>query len=147
MIKKYKSIFEKTSDNNFVRKPCGICPFRKDVKPYLHPERGAELAYASQNKYNDFPCHGTVDYNHPDSKDGEGVVTDKSKTCAGFLTLQVHNGTRCPDNFTPSALIYEDTYDMVNAYTYPEEFEPLTDSDRKSLAEYQKELDEQYGKK
>ena len=41
---------------DFMKEPCKHCPFRRDVKPYLHPERAATIAYAAQNPYNSFYC-------------------------------------------------------------------------------------------
>lgn len=59
-------------------KPCSSCPFRSDKPGYLTPERAREIV-ASDN----FSCHKTVDYD----EEGEGRVTHKSLTCAGFAIL------------------------------------------------------------
>ena len=32
----------------FVKKPCQHCPFRRDVKPFLTPERAEEIAGAKE---------------------------------------------------------------------------------------------------
>lgn len=95
--------------------PCKSCPFRKDVKPFLHPKRGEELALLSLNPYNTFPCHKTTEY--CEVRD-ETVVTENSKHCAGFLTLQALNHDRAlPDGFVPSFdLVYEDVEEMIAAY-------------------------------
>ena len=101
---------------NFIKKPCKHCPFRNDVKPYLHPERAAEIAYSVQNRYNDFLCHKTIEHDE-DSDDGEMLVTENSKTCAGFLTLRAQEGMRIPKDFKPSwDICYTDPYDMYQAY-------------------------------
>lgn len=100
--------------SDFVKKPCAQCPYRKDVKPYLTPERGEELAYAATNPYNTFHCHKTLE-----SDDDDTYVGDKSKICAGFLTLQHHeNGKTFYDDqgFQRSENVYEDCYEMIDAY-------------------------------
>ena len=56
-----------------MEKACAHCPFRVDVRPFLHPERAAEIAYSAHNRYSDFPCHKTVDYDN-DSDEGEGTT-------------------------------------------------------------------------
>lgn len=109
----------------FVKIPCKHCPFRKDVKPFLHPKRGEELAFHVQNPYNTFPCHKTTEYDE-EANEGEGdmVVTEDSLECAGFLTLRaVELGEdTCPEGFVPSYdLVYSDSWDMVDAYENPDE--------------------------
>lgn len=44
--------------SDYVKKPCINCPFRNDVKPYLHPERASDLAYSASNPYEVF-CNQT----------------------------------------------------------------------------------------
>jgi hypothetical protein len=102
----------------FVKKPCKHCPFRSDVKPYLHPERAAEIAYASENPYSDFTCHKTIEYDGDEDAFGNSTGNlSQSKTCAGFLTLRAQNGDSVPDGFEPSwDICYTDSWDMVTAY-------------------------------
>lgn len=84
-------------ENWFIKKPCKHCPYRNDVKPFLTPERGEELAYLATNPYNSFPCHKTTE--HDD--DGEAYITESSKQCAGFLTLvaSINGEHAIPDGF------------------------------------------------
>lgn len=101
----------------FMKVPCIHCPYRRDVKPYLTPERGEELAYAPQNPYNTFACHKTTEPDD-DSEDGEMLVTEHSKECAGFLTLRAQEGEDVPEGFEPSwNLCYTDGYEMADAYS------------------------------
>lgn len=72
----------------FIKKPCAQCPYRKDVKPFLHPARGEELAYAAENPYNTFYCHKTLEEGDDDN-DGESIIGRTSKICAGFLSLRI----------------------------------------------------------
>lgn len=100
----------------FMKSPCKHCPFRNDITPFLHPERATELAYMAQNKYSSFPCHKTTE---PDdeSEDGEMLVTENSKECAGFLTLRAQAGEDTPEGFEPAwEICYIDAYDMGEAY-------------------------------
>lgn len=99
---------------DFVKVPCKDCPFRNDVTPFLHPRRAMELAYAASNPYSDFPCHKTTE---ADDETGECYATDKSLTCAGFLTLRAQEGEDTPEGFTPSwDIIYTDAHEMIDAY-------------------------------
>jgi hypothetical protein len=100
----------------FMKTPCAHCPYRNDVKPFLTPERGEELAYHAQNPYNTFPCHKTTEYDE-DSDCGDMYAGEKSKECAGFMTLQVQEGMNIPKGFEPAYdIVYGDTYEMVDAY-------------------------------
>lgn len=104
--------------SNFVKKPCKNCPFRSDVKPFLHPDRASEIAYSAQNPYSDFTCHSTIEYDGDEDDFGRATGDfSKSKTCAGFLTLRAQNGENIPDGFEPSwELCYTDDWDMIQAY-------------------------------
>lgn len=108
--------------SDFMKKPCIHCPYRNDVKPFLTPERGEELAYHAQNPYNSFPCHKTTEADD-DSDEGEMLVTEQSKECAGFLTLKCQEGMNVPEGFEPAwEIVYMDTYEMIDAYDNPDEF-------------------------
>lgn len=97
----------------FVKKPCKHCPFRKDVKPFLTPERGEELAYGAANIYNSFPCHKTTKHDN----DGDVIITGNEKECAGFLTLQIAELGNDIEGFEPSyELVYGSIPEMVEAY-------------------------------
>lgn len=67
--------------------PCANCPFRADIKPYLHPERVEEIQEGLER--GEFPCHKTTTLE--DDADGEGTHrtdTDKEMHCAGALILK-----------------------------------------------------------
>ena len=101
--------------SDFIKKPCKHCPYRHDVKPFLHPERGEELAYTATNPYNSFPCHKTT--SHDD--DGETVGQAQWQQCAGFLTLMHNELGETPydeDGFKPSPLVYNEASEMAEAY-------------------------------
>ena len=99
-----------------MKKPCKHCPFRNDVEPFLTAERGEELAYSTTNPYNTFPCHKTLE-DDDESEDGELMITESSKECAGFLTLKAQGGDEMPDGFEPSwDVVYTDPYEMADAY-------------------------------
>jgi hypothetical protein len=86
-----------------MKKVCSHCPFRTDVKPFLHPSRGEELAYHAQNPINFFQCHKTY--------------KTKRKECAGFITLQINiSAIECPSDFAPSPNVYANIEDMIAAY-------------------------------
>lgn len=100
---------------DYMKVPCKHCPFRTDVKPFLHPERAYEIAASAYNPYNDFTCHNTLEY---DDESENGYRGRTSKTCAGWLTIQAREDDRnLPDGFEPSwDIVYEDAYDMEEAY-------------------------------
>jgi hypothetical protein len=100
-----------------MKEPCEHCPYRYDIRKYLTPARGEELAYHARNPYNSFPCHKTtVSSEIYGCDDGELIRTDKSKECAGFLTLQINEGAPIPKSFEPSDKIYGSSEDMANSY-------------------------------
>ncbi len=104
--------------SDFVKKPCKNCPFRNDVKPYLHPDRAAEIAYAAQNKYTDFTCHATIEYDGDEDHQGRPTGDfSKAKTCAGFLTLRAQSGEDVPEGFEPAwEMCYTDEHEMIETY-------------------------------
>jgi hypothetical protein len=69
-----------------VSSPCSNCPFRKDVVPYLTPERAVEIVTTQGT----FPCHKTTTFDD----NGNRVFTSKDKWCAGFLLLQTNSGIK-----------------------------------------------------
>lgn len=104
------------SEQWFVKKPCKHCPYLRSVKPFLHPSRGEELAYLTENRYNEFPCHKTT-VSSEDDDFGERDWGERTLTCAGFLSMQIEWGGRsCPDGFTPSEDVYSEPYEMAEAY-------------------------------
>ncbi len=103
---------------NYVKTPCKNCPYRKDKPAYLTKQRGAELAFHTRSRFNDFPCHKTMVADE-ESEEGEMMCTEKTKTCAGFLTLMAHEigEVFMPDGFAPSyEIIYESAIEMVDAH-------------------------------
>jgi hypothetical protein len=103
---------------SFVKKPCKHCPFRNDVKPYLHPDRAAEIVYAAENPYSDLTCHNTIEYDGEEDEFGRSSGDfSRAKTCAGFLTLRAQSGEDVPKGFEPSwDMCYTDSYEMIQSY-------------------------------
>ena len=101
----------------FMKKPCDWCPFRSDVDFKFSTERASEFAYMATIRYNSFPCHKTADC--PEDEEGNEIGYihgEKSKECAGFLTLQINEGAPCHKGFKPSELVYGDAYEMISRY-------------------------------
>jgi hypothetical protein len=106
------------TSKSYMEKPCKQCPYRRDVKPFLTPERGEELADLAGNPFNDFPCHKTTEEDEH-CEDGSMIATESSKSCAGFLTLlAAEQGLEClPEGFSPSFReVYSESWDMIGAY-------------------------------
>lgn len=103
-----------------MKKPCEHCPFRRDVKPFLTPRRGEQLAYHAQNPYNSFSCHKTTVSDEEVGGDGSNMIsTERSKECAGFLTLQANEcgEDNMPKGFEPSYdICYNESFEMSQAY-------------------------------
>jgi len=111
-----------SSEKSFMEKPCQHCPFKTNVKPFLHPDRAADIAYAAQNPYSDFPCHKTLGYVENEEGEEDTARTEESKECAGFLTMRckelgeeaVHE---IKEGFKPAYEdVYEDAGEMADAY-------------------------------
>lgn len=108
----------------FMEAPCQHCPFRRDVKPFLHPDRAAEISSAAENPYSSFPCHKTLEYDETyDSEDDNGLyIGEQSKECAGALYMKaMANGSTWydDDGFKPNPEwnCYEDSWEMEEAYS------------------------------
>ena len=75
-----------------------------------------DIAIAASNPYSDFPCHKTTE-SDDDSEEGDMYRTEKSKECAGFLTLRAQEGLDIPEGFEPAwGICYIDAHDMYQAY-------------------------------
>lgn len=113
--------------SSYMKKPCQHCPYRRDVKPFLTPERGEELAYHAQNPYNYFHCNKTTVSDEEFGGEGEDMVaTNESKLCAGFLSLQANEcgEEHMPKGFKPDyENCYNESFEMSQAYDEQEENE------------------------
>ncbi len=99
-----------------MKTPCKHCPFRNDVKPFLHPDRAYDIASNAESRYGTFPCHKTT-VSDEESEDGEMMVVETSKECAGHLTLKAQAGERYPKGFVPAwEICYTDSTEMYQAY-------------------------------
>lgn len=98
-----------------MKKACAHCPFRRDVRPFLHPDRAEEIACSTQNTYADFPCHKTTE--PPEYDDGEMLAVETSKTCAGWFQVAINEGGQEePGGFEWDDRIYTDVWEMIGAY-------------------------------
>ena len=101
-----------------MKSPCKHCPFRRDVKPFLHPQRAAQIAIAALNPYNEFPCHKTTVSDEEFWGNGSHMVTtEDSKECAGYVSLRISEGViDAPIGFSMPNNVYEDCDEMIDAY-------------------------------
>ncbi len=103
-----------------IKTPCAHCPFRSDVKPFLHPERVTEI-------YQGIPCHQTTQVE--DDEDNNPILDGSEKTCAGFLIIREKNddpsqlmkiaerlGQYNAGELDMEALIYSNLDEMQKAY-------------------------------
>lgn len=71
--------------------PCKSCPFRRDVRGFIHPERAEEIIEAILYRDQTFTCHKTVDYDRMPDDAEDYLPGDKDQHCAGatiFLEKQ-----------------------------------------------------------
>jgi hypothetical protein len=105
---------------DFMKKPCAQCPYRRDVKPFLTTARAEELAYHATNPYNYFPCHKTTEPGEDEEGNSDMYVTEASKQCAGFLTLmasETGDNRYEEEGFEPDYEgCYNEAYEMIAAY-------------------------------
>lgn len=60
-----------------IKKPCALCPFRRDVRPFLS-RRAASIASELRNDHNWFACHETTGV-----KSGKRVRLENQSHCMG----------------------------------------------------------------
>lgn len=77
--------------NFFLKTPCNNCPFRRDVKFCLHPERRQEIADALRHDMT-FSCHKTVDYSDEWNDSSTHIPTEDEQHCAGALIVLNRSG-------------------------------------------------------
>jgi hypothetical protein len=97
-----------------MKKPCLHCPFRLDVRPFLHPEKAWDIASVARNTRQTFPCHKTTCRD----EEGDTFIYGSEKECAGMLTLRARETDEgLPEGFEPSFdVVYEDPFHMADAY-------------------------------
>lgn len=62
-------------------KPCKDCPFRKDIRAYLNPERAQEICESIIDDQQTFSCHK---FNGFDD-DGVTIEGERAQHCAGAM--------------------------------------------------------------
>lgn len=62
-------------------RPCQHCPFRTDVKNFLHPGRRKEIAESITTFQQTFSCHKT----NLSDDEGDTIETKDTQHCAGAL--------------------------------------------------------------
>ncbi len=112
--------------NYDLRKPCPHCPFRTDIRPYLHQDRVEEIAEILRGS-GSFACHETARSLHPDRRlpeqhcAGALIVLEKEfasngGACAnGHLRLMARFGFFDPDKLDLSAPVFDDFDTMIDA--------------------------------
>lgn len=76
-------------------RPCGNCPFRTDVTPYIRGARAVEIADAITRRQGTFSCHKTVNHNDDEGDEGDEaagnhIPTAEEQHCAGALIMLEH---------------------------------------------------------
>lgn len=73
--------------------PCANCPFRSDRPFHLTPARALEIATCLREG-GDFPCHKTLDYDHPTEDGRPDQNGPGANRCAGMLIVMEKSGLR-----------------------------------------------------
>ena len=68
------------------RKPCGLCPFRRQAAPGFLGEANPDEFVDATLADADMPCHATVNYEDPEWRDQR--ETDDVAFCAGAIIFQ-----------------------------------------------------------
>lgn len=69
-----------------LKRPCNQCPFRREPKFHLRPERVEEIRDGIA-----FQCHKTIDYDQFD--DTMARQGDRPQQCAGVMAIHAREGT------------------------------------------------------
>lgn len=70
-----------------IKRPCSHCPFRRDVAPFLHPKRAADLRDQMRDDSRWFACHETTGV-----KKGKRIRRDDQSHCAGLMGVLWREG-------------------------------------------------------
>jgi hypothetical protein len=105
----------------FMAAPCKHCPFKRDVRPFLHPERAYDIACNAESRHGTFPCHKTTQEDESEWGEGEMAIVETTKECAGHLCMKAQsNGSTFYDSegFEPKPEwnCYENSHEMHAAY-------------------------------
>jgi hypothetical protein len=96
-----------------MKRTCGLCPFSRTKTLFLHPERTVAFATMAADRFGDFPCHKTADYDEDDDGWGRYVHGERSHTCHGFATLQAALTGYQPEGFTPDGDGFTSVDEMI----------------------------------
>jgi len=102
---------------DYMKKTCSLCPYSRTKTLHLKPSRAREFAYLAQNRFNDFPCHKTAEHREEtEFEDGGYTFGAKSKTCHGFMTLQISESGNSINAFVPDGDGFESSDEMIETH-------------------------------
>lgn len=105
-----------------LKRPCKDCPFRKDVTPYLRPDRAAEILDAIERQDQSFTCHKTIS---GEQQSDEGYVPGETdQFCAGALIMLEKMGS---PNRLPRIAEFLKIYDPTQLRGHDNVFDSRTD--------------------
>jgi len=104
-----------------LKTPCSNCPFRSDVKPYIHPERVEEIIGQ------EFSCHKTTtckeqDNNHPAAQHCAGslILHEKMDQPHQMMRICERIGLYDRTKLNMDAPVYDDAEAMIEAHEIAE---------------------------
>lgn len=110
-----------------LRAPCAECPFRSDIRPYLHPDRARGITDAILRDGVTFTCHKHLNGESDEDKERYTPAPD-DQHCAGAMILlqkmdrpnqimQVASrlGLWSPDRLKMDAPVFASDDEMVEA--------------------------------
>lgn len=109
-----------------LKRPCPLCPFRNDLRPYLRTSRAEEIA-DSLDAGSPFPCHETTVL---EEEEGAYVPSENEHHCAGAMIVlhrESEHGSRLlflaqraglydPSELDDQAPVYDSLSEWVDAH-------------------------------
>jgi hypothetical protein len=100
-----------------LKTPCAHCPFRSDVKPYIHPERVEEIIGQP------FSCHKTTTCkdrgnDHPEAQHCAGslILHEKMEKPHQMMRIMERLGGYDRTKLNMDAPVYDDANAMISAH-------------------------------
>jgi hypothetical protein len=99
--------------------PCDTCPFRRDVHPFIRPDRVLEIERGLERS--EFPCHKTVDHENRDESTeihcaGALILLEKMQRPSQMMRISERLGLYDASKLDMDAPVYDDFNEMLAAH-------------------------------
>lgn len=98
-------------------KPCGRCPFRNDITPYLRKDRAVEISKAITEQQGTFQCHKTLDKPKDQHQHcaGAAIVLEKMEMPNQWMRIAERFGGYDHTKLDMKAPVFENVYEFIKA--------------------------------